>query len=130
MGFYIVSNLLIVFFNIVAGVRIIRSTMKKRVGKQRIHFILRRIIYSGIVSILGAIFYGLILTPAVYYPIPSTVCYFMVWVCFFGQSILLITIFKVPNPKKTTTSSAKETKDSGTAEMSSTTKENETIDTE
>jgi len=102
---YIILHLIVVIFNIVAGYRILKSLSKQSDGKKKLRIIIRRIILSGIVTILGIVVFGLVVSPLVNYPIPATILFFLLFGSFFLQSILLITILKIPKHRETMSSS-------------------------
>jgi len=105
VGCYIILHLIVVIFNIVAGYRILQSLKRQSDGKMKLRIIIRRIILSGIVTILGIVIFGLILSPLVNYPIPAMILFFLLFGSFFLQSILLITILKIPKHRESMSSS-------------------------
>jgi len=115
MAIYIILHLIVVLFNIVAGFKVLVSINKQSDGKKKLKLVIKRIIMSGIVSILGIILLGLMISSFLYYPVSSVVVYFLLFVTFWLQSLLLIMIFKIPKHREmissTTNSSVKETHD-------------------
>jgi len=98
LGFYIIIQAIVVIFNFIAGYRILQTLKKQPEGKKRLHMIIRRIIYSGIVSVIGFIILILALIETT--PVSLSMCWLFLQISLFLQSILLITIFQVPKEKK------------------------------
>jgi len=106
ISFYLGMNIILTFFNFVAGYRILRTIKIK--GKERLKLIIRRIIYSGFATVFGLVIMTIGLTPANTYPFGVALLWFLLQISFWLQSVLLITIFQVPTKKKERSSTTKQ----------------------
>jgi len=114
LGFYFVFHSIVTIFNFIASYRILSALKEQKEGKKKLKRIILRIIYSGITTMMGVFLYILFLSPLMNTPVPYIILFGLIYFTFFLQSLLLITIFRVPKRKdsksfKTDMSSTKET---------------------
>jgi len=108
---YLILNLILAIFEIIAGHRIIKPLRKQADGKKKqLWRITVYIIISAVVTIAMCILFILFLI-ASGRPQGSIILFFLLWLAYFFQSLFIIMIFTVPKDHKSS-SSAKSTKDS------------------
>jgi len=107
--FYGAFVLFIATINFVAAYRILKPFNKTVDTKEKVKKIIYRIILSGIAQILSVFFVFIFLyPPTVFTPQARYSLNFLLYTFYFLQSVLLITIFQVPEKLKTSSSSHKE----------------------
>jgi len=101
-SFYTIILAIISIFEFVAAWRIFKISKNKMKSKKRI--ITYRIIWSGVMTMFGVIMLVIFRTPVTEFPINYAIVWFFIYVSFFVQSLLLITIFQEPKIQNYTTS--------------------------
>jgi len=107
LSVYLVVQIIVVLFNIIAGYRVLRSLKEneKADNKKRITTIIRLIIYSGIVTLVGSIVLAICISPVADIPLGNIISFGFLYFSFFVQSFLLIKIFKLPKQRTNTSAS-------------------------
>jgi hypothetical protein len=111
--FYGTCLLVVVIVNYIAAYRILKPFSKTEETKKKVRKVIYRILGSGVATIFGVLVFYIFLDARVQFtPAAKGTMWFLQYFFFFLQSLVLITIFKVPKPTSTKDTTKETTKES------------------
>jgi hypothetical protein len=104
---YFICHSLLVLFCFIASYRILQNAKRSKLQKKKLIRVTYFIIGSGVLNICSAIIFAFLMSPyflsSIYFNISI---WFLLYLFFFGQSLLLIFIFKAPKHIHTSTNTS------------------------
>jgi hypothetical protein len=113
---YLIIHSLLVIFSFVASYRILKNARRSKLQKKKLIRITYFIIASGVLNIFSTIIFSFMTSDYFLYNIYANLSlWFLLYLFFFGQSLLLIFIFKAPKHIKSSTATSESGKQNSTS---------------
>jgi len=113
---YLIFHSLLVMFCFFASYRILQNAKRSKLQKKKLLRVTYFIIGSGVLNICSTIVFCFVMSDYFLYNIYANITiWFLLYLSFFGQSLLLIFIFKAPKHINTSTATSESAKQNSTS---------------